>query len=288
MLSQMINGHAARADRITRTVAPTAGFWYLGDMRRFALVMSLLCLTACGAGPADRSYAGTARYRYEQGVEALADDDFIEAIKHFTFVKNKFAYSKYAALAEMGMANTYFAENKYLLAVDSYRTFIQGRPNHREVPFAMWRIGESYFEQRPSGFFLFPPPYEKDMAATKDALRSLSQYVERFPRHEKIKQAKSRIADCRRALASYELYVAGFYLRQDRPMSARGRLEVLVKDFRDVADLWSDAAYRLIEVYLDLKKPVEAVQTAKLLIELQPKSDEADEARAFLRAIKSK
>lgn len=257
-------------------------------MRRFAVIVSLLCLTACGAGPADRSYAGTARYRYEQGVEALADDDFIEALKHFTFVKNKFAYSKYAALAELGMANTYFAENKYLLAVDGYRTFIQGRPNHRQVPVAMWRIGESYFAQRPSGFFLFPPPYEKDMAATKDALRALTQYVERFPNHEKVKQAKARIAECRRALASFEMYVARFYLRQERPVSARGRLEVLVKDFRDVADLWASAAYRLIEVYLDLKKPVEAVQTAKLLIELQPKSDEADEARAFLRAIANK
>ena len=285
---QMINAVQAFRRRLAPTVAPGAGFWYLGAMRRFALVVSLLCLTACGAGPADRSYAGTARYRYEQGVEALADDDFIEALKHFTFVKNKFAYSKFAALAELGMANTYYAENKYLLAVDGYRTFIQGRPNHREVPFAMWRIGEAYYAQRPSGFFLFPPPYEKDMAATKDALRALTQYVERFATHKNVKEAKTRIADCRRALASYEMYVAKFYLRQERPVSARGRLEVLLQDFRDVADIWSDAAYRLIEVYLDLKKPVEAVQTARLLIELQPKSDEADEARAFLRAIKAK
>lgn len=257
-------------------------------MRRFFLFAFVMCvLPACGARQTDTSYAGTARYRYQQGVQALDDDDYIDAIKHFTFVKNKFAYSKFAALSELGIANTYYAESKYLQAVDAYRTFIQGRPNHRSVPFAMWRIGEAYYAQRPSGFFLFPPPHEKDLAATKDALRALQTYVKRFPKDEHIKDAQLRIAACRRELASHEMYVAKFYLRQERPVSARGRLEVVVADFRDVADLWADAAYRLVEVYLDLKKPVQAVQTAKLLIELRPKSDEAQEARAFLRAIKA-
>lgn len=258
-------------------------------MRRFFLFAFVICvLPACGARQTDTSYAGTARYRYQQGVQALDDADYIDAIKHFTFVKNKFAYSKFAALSELGIANTHYAESKYLQAVDAYRTFIQGRPNHRKVPFAMWRIGEAYYAQRPSGFFLFPPPHEKDLAATKDALRALQTYVKRFPQDEHLKDAQLRIAACRRELASYEMYVAKFYLRQDRPVSARGRLEVVVADFRDVADLWADAAYRLVEVYLDLKKPVQAVQTAKLLIELRPKSDEAQEARAFLRAIKAK
>lgn len=268
-------------------VAPPAPVWYPRRMRTLisALLLSIL-LPACASKPVDTSYQGTARYRYQQGVEALDDDDFIESIKHFTFVKNKFAYSKYAALSELGIADTYFAEGKFLQAVDAYRTFIQGRPNHRKVPFAMWRIGDAYFEQRPSDFFLFPPPYEKDQAATKDALRALQRYVERFPEHDKVSQAKKRIADCRRDLAAFELYVARFYLRQERPRSAMGRLEVLVTDFQDVKDLWAEAAYRLIEVYLDLKEPVKAVATAKMLIERQPKSDEAGEARAFLRAIK--
>lgn len=269
-------------------LAPTRTFWYPRGMRSFFTCLLLCLLPACGATPVDKSYQGTARYRYQQGVEALDDDDFIESIKHFTFVKTRFSLSMYAALAELGIANTYFAEGKHLQAVDAYRTFIQGRPNHREVPFAMWRIGEAYFEQRPSDFFLFPPPHEKDQAATKDALRALERYVERFPKHEKVKQAKTRIAACRHDLASYEMYVAKFYMRQGRSQSAKGRLEVLVADFQDVTSLWTDAAYRLIEVYLDLKQPVKAVATAKMLIEQQPKSDEADEARAFLRAIKAK
>ncbi len=106
--------------------------------------------------------------------------------------------------------------------------FMQGRPNHREVPYAMWRIGEANYEQIPSDFVLFPPAHEKDQAATKDALRAYERYARRFPKHDKIKSAQKRISECRGALADHEMYVARFYLRQDRPVSARGRLEGLV------------------------------------------------------------
>jgi outer membrane protein assembly factor BamD len=237
---------------------------------------------ACGGAEPDRSYAGTARYRYEQGVEALDDDNYLEAVKHFTFVKNKFAYSKYAALAELRIADTYFDQGKHIEAIDSYRLFVQGRPNHREVSYAMWRVSLSYYEQMPSDFFLFPPSHEKDQAATKDALRALRKYVERFPKGEHVGDANERILDARRALADYEMYVARFYLGQERAVSARGRLETLHKDFSDVPELWRAASLMLTEVYAGMEQPDEAKRVAAALIAQHPASDEAQAARALV------
>lgn len=252
-------------------------------------------LGGCGArGDAATGYADTARHRYELGHAALLDEDFLEAIKQFTFVKNKFAYSKYAALAELRMADAYFAQEKYIEAIDAYRTFVQGHPNHEEVPTALWRIGVSHFEQVPSDFLLFPPAHEKDQAATKDALRALERYVERFPKHAQSEDARAKIRACRGELADHELYVAGFYLHLEKPASARGRLESVVRDYSDVPDRWGKAALLLLEVYLDLAKsePDEsatlrekALALARLVVERQPRSGAADEARAFLRAV---
>jgi outer membrane protein assembly factor BamD len=263
-------------------------------MRRIALLLWIALLaSACGAQPVP-SYAGTARHRYEQGAEALSDDDYLDAVKHFTYVKNKFAYSKYAALAEIGLADTYFKQKKYIEAIDAYRTFMQGRPNHQMVPTAMWRVGVAYYEQKPSDFFLFPPSHEKDLGSNKDALRALNRYVERFPKHEHVPAAKKKIADCVRELARYEMFVAKFYLRDDRPVSARGRLEVVVRDYAAVTDLWNEAALDLVEVYLELaqRQPEEAkvlrkkaLTVARMLIEKAPGSDEAEQARGFLRLI---
>ncbi len=242
----------------------------------------LLCLLGCQEVRPDSSYSGSARQRYLEGVEALEDSEYLEATKHFTFVKNKFAYSKYAALAELRIADTYFEQDKLIEAIDAYRTFIQGRPNHREVPYAMWRIGLAHFEDLPSDFVLFPPPYEKDQAATRDAFRAFSRYVERFPEHEKVATAKEHIQTCRQGLADHELYVARFYLHRERPRSARGRLEALHRDYADVPGRWAAGTWLLAETLLQLDKPEEAVAAARALVAKQPDAEQADDARDFL------
>lgn len=248
-------------------------------MLRIALV---LLLAGCSSVQPDTTYSGSARHRYQQGEEALADSEYLEAVKHFTYVKNKFAYSKYAALSELRLADTYFEQDKYIEAIDSYRTFVRVRPNHRKVPYALWRIGVCNFEQIPSDFFLFPPVHEKDQAATKDALRAFQRYVDRFPDDENVPEAKARILECRRSLADYELYVARFYLRQDRPTSARGRLEEVHERFADVGDRWATGTWLLAELLWAEGAQEEAATVARALVERQPDADEADDARDLL------
>lgn len=250
------------------------------SMSLFALALALSGpLAGCREQPTDRSYQGTARFRYEQGLEAFRDGNFLEAIQQFTIVKNRFAYSQYAALAELRIADSFYEQAKYVESIDAYRTFVQRRPNHAEVPYAMFRVGESYFKQRPSDFFLFPPSYEKDLGTTKDALRAYQAYISRFPDDPRVPQARAQVLECRRTLADYELFVARFYIGRERPTSARGRLEVVVADFEDVTDRWADGARLLIDVYRALEDEEKARQVAIALIEKQPASSEADEAR---------
>lgn len=255
-------------------------------MRYLVLFFALACasLSGCGSRNLDTSYAGKARYTYEQGLEAYEDGDYLEAVKRFTQVKNKHAYSKYAALAELRIADSFYAQDKFIEAIDAYRMFMQGRPNHREVPYAMWRIGEANYSQVPSDFILFPPVHEKDQAATKDALRAFQRYLKRFPKHEKSALAKERLLACRGALADHEMYVARYYLGQRRPVSARGRLEGVVRDYDDVPSRWLAAAWLLVGVYVDLEMPAKAVETARLIVTSHPRSDEAEEARVFIAA----
>lgn len=250
-------------------------------MSRLAALLILLCagLAGCPQQNTDRSYAGTARYRYERGLEALGDGNYLDAVQQFTLVKNRFAYSRYAGLAELRIADTYFEQSKYVEAIDAYRTFVQRRPNHPDVPYALYRVGESHFQQRPSDFILFPPAYEKDLGTTKDALRAFEAYLARFPQHDKANDARERVLEARQSLADYELYVARFYLHQERPASARGRLEVIVRDFEDVPDRWTDGARLLIDVLRAVGEEEQARQIAVSLIEKQPTSDEAEEAR---------
>ena len=259
-------------------------------MRSKLARLSLLCalsvgaLPSVGCGPAVKpeTYADSARAAFEDAMEVFGDEDWPEAIKRLTVVKNRYAYSQYAAIAELRIADAWFEQDKYVEAIDAYRGFVQSRPNHPEVPFAMYRIAVSYDEQQSSDFFLFPPAYEKDQAITRDATRALEVYVERYPSDRNAADAQSRLRRCRERLADYEIYVAGFYLRDDRTVSARGRLERVVSEFPDLPDRWAPAALTLSKVYGALGLKAEARQMATRLIEAQPKRPEADQARAFL------
>lgn len=247
------------------------------------LLLACLPLVACGGDQVqDQSYAGSARRTYELGEEALEDEDYEEAVRHFSVVKNKFAYSRYAAMAELRIADTYFAQDKHLEAIDAYRTFMQAHPSHEEVSYAMWRIGEAYYRQIPSDFFLFPPAHEKDQAQTQDAVRHLERFVERYPQDKNADQARERIRECREMLADYELYVAKFYLHQERPASARGRLEQVVEKFPDLADRWSEAALLLVGAYRDLGMDAEARVLGERLVKTHPGRPEADDVRDVL------
>lgn len=236
----------------------------------------------CGPKNLDQSYSGTARFRYEQGVEALEDGDYLEAVRQFSFVKNKFAYSKYAALSELRMADAYFQQEKFIEAIDAYQTFAQSRPNHEQTQYALFQVALSYYEQLPSSFFLFPPPHERDRGATHDAARALNAYLSRFPEGEYAATARQRLISCRGALADHELYVARFYLREARPASARGRLEKVFREFEDTPKQWKAGTALLVDVYEQLAEAPLAVATAKALIAKHPHSDEAERARRRL------
>jgi outer membrane protein assembly factor BamD len=249
----------------------------------------------CGSAPVEANYADSARAAYDEAMEYFEDEDYLEAVKRLTTVKNKYAYSKYAALAELRIADAYYEQEKWVEAIDAYRTFAQSRPNHADVPYALWRVGRSYFEQIPSDFFILPPVHERDPAATKDTLRALNTFVERYPDHEQTPDARERILSCRRLLADQELYVARFYMRQDRPVSARGRLEVIVAQYADLPDRWSEAALRLVRVYMELAATspaaevdelnAKARQMAMRLIQDQPAATESEEARDLLATL---
>lgn len=256
-------------------------------LRRLALLAAALaapCFSACSSPRPDASYSDSARAAFDEAMEAFEDEDYLEAVKRLTTVKNKYAYSRWAALAELRIADAYYEQDKWIEAIDAYRTFAQSRPNHPDVPYALYRVGRSYYEQIPSDFFILPPVHERDPAATKDTLRALETFVERYPENENAVDARERIRTCRRLLADQEMYVARFYLHQERPVSARGRLERVVAEYPDLEDRWAEAALLLVGVYADASVGLtaEARAMAQRLIRERPTAPEAQQARDLL------
>lgn len=182
-------------------------------------------------GATSPSFSDTAKGNYDKAIIELGKKNWLDAIKLFQYTKSKFSFSKYATLAELGIAEADFGRDSYATAIDGYRNFIKAHPSHEKVVdgYAAWRIGQAFHKEIPTEWFLVPPAYEKDQGPVRDALRELSAFLADYPDSPYALKAKTLEEDCVKRLADHELYVAEFYLKKKHPLAAANRLDNLAK-----------------------------------------------------------
>lgn len=227
------------------------------------------------------SYGDSAREAYEIGMEDFRDENCEEASPQFRKVRRNYSYSRYAALAELRLADCLLIQKKYPEAISAYRTFTRYRPSHAEVPYARFKMSEAYFEQIPDDFFLAPPAEERDQSQTRDALRQLRQFILDFPDDTHVGEANRMAHDALTLLARHELYVARFYLDRDAPSAAVGRLQTLLHAYRG-SGVEEEALLLLGRTYLHLADASHAREAFDELIRRFPESGYAEAAREYL------
>jgi outer membrane protein assembly factor BamD len=258
-------------------------------LQLIALAVALpLALGACAASnenqPGVTEPNAGAEELYRQAMEDLADGLYPEALAGFTDVKTKFPYSSYAPLADLRTADTHYERGKFIEAIDAYRQFLKLHPGHAEAPYAMFRVGESYFEQLPGEWWFLPPPAEKDQANTRLAIAAYRDMIERFPKSEHATTAGDKLEQCRRKLADHEMYVAQFYAKREKWLATAGRAEGLLRDYPglglDAEALWLAAHSRFELGELDRAKA-----HAQRLMTQYPDSSQAGLAGSLLEEL---
>ncbi len=254
----------------------------------FPAARSLLALALFGCGASQEegalSYGDSARAAYEAAYEDFEDEDCLEAEPAFREVAREYPYSRFAALAELRVADCLLQQKSYPEAIAAYRRFVRNRPSHPEVPYARFKVAECYFKQIPDDFFLSPPAYELDQGPTRDALRQLRTFILDYPDDERVEEANELTRQALTMLARHELYVAEYYLDGGHPDAAIGRLETLLNAYEG-SEVEPEAYLLLGRVYLDMGERGEARRTFGSLVEGHPDSGYAVQARAYLDEI---
>lgn len=213
----------------------------LFDTIRHGIPLALLLgVAAAGCATDDEAgrevtYSVTAKQNYDKGLAELKDENYIEADKYFRFVKSKFPFSKYAVLAELAMADGRFKRAEYQSAIDSYKAFLRLHPTHEKVEdgYVAFQIAQSYVRDMPEDWLIMPPSYEKDQSAVRDALRELSDFLDKYPDSKYVETATKDRREVVRRLVEHEVYVARFYLDQGHPKAAILRLRGAVERYPD-------------------------------------------------------
>ena len=202
-------------------------------------------LISCST-PEPMSMEESARLAFENAKGYQDAGRYELALDKFNYVKSKFPLTRYAIEADLEIANTYFLKGEYKGAIAAYESFRELHPENKNLPYVTYRIGESYFADAPGSI-------DRDLMSIKKGIQVYEDLINQYPRSQYVKEAREQIIAGKEKLAQKEIYIADFYTRKGDYGAAASRLQKVVDLYRD-SDLASEAAYKMGEAYLKLKK----------------------------------
>jgi outer membrane protein assembly factor BamD len=247
----------------------------------FAALCALLGCVGCAGQTKVLSYGDNARKAYAEALDDFFDDECLQAEPAFRNVRRLYPYTRFAALAELRVADCMYKDGKYAEAIQAFEAFIRYRPSHVEVAYARFMVARSYYEQIPSDWFMTPPTYEREQRSTHDALRLLRRFIVDFPNDPLAARAQRMAHRAIGLLAAHEMYVARFYLRGDHPLAAIGRLRTLITTY-PTSGYEPEALLLLGETYLDLRDPEQAKRAFQEIAQRYPNSKFLPDAKRHL------
>ncbi|MBI4703809.1 MAG: tetratricopeptide repeat protein [Deltaproteobacteria bacterium] len=180
--------------------------------------------------PASLTYTEDAHVAYREAMGSFESQDWEESRALFQEVSRVFAYSHYARLAELRVADVDFEQGKYDEAIAGYRSFVRAHRGDPNVEYAKYRIGKALYLDI-SDSALLPPQEERDQGNALDAYRELRTFSEEFPRSRYLVDASYMLEVATQRLVRHQLYVARYYLGRGNFEAAVARIDRGLKEY---------------------------------------------------------
>lgn len=195
-------------------------------MRHF-LTIALVCgLLMSGCAWFQSTEDKPAQELASDGMEAMKEGRYKEAIESFEKLKDWYPFSKFAILAELKIADAHYRLKAYEEAVLAYENFESLHPRNEAMPYVIYQIGRCYYEQIDA--------VDRDQISSRKALDTFKRLGQQFPENPYTNQVTDHIKRCLRSLAGHELYVGQYYFKTKHYKAALNRFQRVLKDYPDV------------------------------------------------------
>ena len=247
------------------------------------MVAVAMTLSAC-AGGALKPPTGTPepdKFLFERGSDALNKRRWLVAREYFRELTDTYPQTPFRADAKLGIGDTYIGERtaeSYVLALNEFREFLNFYPNHKRGDYAQYKLGMTHFYQMHSA--------DRDQTETREAIRELTVFVERYASSSLLEEGKQHLREARDRLSQYEYNVGYHYFRQRWYPGAVDRLEALLKS--DPQFTHRDAVYFYLgESYFKTKNSAQALPYFDKLVQEFEQSEYLVEAQKRVELIKA-
>ena len=193
---------------------------------------------------------------YDIGKDALESGDVLYAAKKFNEVETLFPQSDLAPRSALMAAYSYYIQDYYGDTIAELERFIRVYPFHKDIPYAHYLMGISYFEQIVDE--------KKDLQSIKSAKTKFNFILKEYPNTEYALDAEFKISLIDDILASKEMYIGRYYYDKKKWISAINRFRTVIDDY-DTTIYTAEALHRLVEVHYTIGLIEEAEKYAQLL-----------------------
>lgn len=169
------------------------------------------------------------KFLFDKGTAAAADRKWLNARDYFRNLVDNYPQSPYRPDAKLALGDTYIGEHSteaLLLAANEFREFLTFYPTNARADYAQLQLARSFTEQMLGA--------ERDQSSTKDAIKEIEIFLQRFPNSQLIAQARALEREAKDRLSEASYRVGFYYFRAKWYPGAIDR-------FRDV--LSTDPAY---------------------------------------------
>ena len=193
---------------------------------------------------------------YQGGLQSLEEGDVLFAAKKFNEAEILFPQSQWAPKSALMAAYAYYSQDYYGDAIAELNRFIKVYPLHKNIDYAYYLLGVSYYEQIVDE--------KKDLQSIVNAQNYFDIILNKFPNTEYAIDAEFKIDLINDILASKEIYLGRYYLEKKKWIPAINRFRIVIDDY-DTTIYTEEALYRLVEVYYKMGLIEEANAAAAIL-----------------------
>ena len=221
-------------------------------MKRFFIIGLILMLVCSGCAWFEGKAEGTADELINEGMEYFEDGKYRQAIESLEKLKDWYPFSKYAILAELKIGDARFHRAEYAEAIFAYEEFETLHPRNEAIPYVVYQIGRSYFEQVDT--------IDRDQISTQKALDTFIRLIKTYPDNEYAKKALTHKTECQKVLAGHDMYVGIYYYKSKHYKAALHRFNTVLTSYPDVG-VHHRALYYITTTGASVKKMEEAEMT---------------------------
>lgn len=236
-------------------------------------VAALLVLSGCGNR--ERDQIGNAERLYELAKRASDNANYRDAIAYYEQLEARFPFSNPARQGQLDLMYAYYKNREPESAIDQADQFIRENPAHPRIDYAYYIKGLVQFERNPNFLERW---FNADLSQrppidARSSFQSFQTIVQRFPNSDYAEDSLQRMVFLRNRLASYEIYVADYYLKRGAYIGAINRCKYAIENYNGAPQL-KRALEIMVDSYRRLDMPDLAAHSERVLRENYANVDE--------------